>query len=226
MKIQFLGTGAADWPNNKDGTMKEFRRLSSVVIDDCLLIDPGPSVLEALKELDVDISCVKYILITHRHKDHFSKEAFDVFLSQGAVLVEIDAGETAEFGSYTVRGYTANHSTAENPLHYLISNGEKSLYYALDGAWLMYDEFVAIKEYHPDYMVLDATIGDVEGDWRIFEHNNLNMVREMKKTLDKYVGRFCISHMAKTLHESRHELKENMNKSDIDVAYDGMIVNI
>ena len=226
MKIQFLGTGAADWPSKNDGTMKEFRRFSSAIIDDCLLIDPGPSVLDAFKEFNVDISRVKYILVTHYHKDHFSKETLNAFLANGAMLVDIDAGEMAEFGSYTARGYKANHSTAENPLHYLISDGEKSLYYALDGAWLMYDEFVAIKEYHPDYMVLDATIGDKDGDCRIFEHNNLNMVREMKKTLDKYVGRFCISHMAKTLHESHDCLRENMNKSDIEVAFDGMIVNI
>jgi len=42
MKITFLGTGAADWPLQREEKMKEFRRLSSALIDGVLLIDPGP----------------------------------------------------------------------------------------------------------------------------------------------------------------------------------------
>ena len=38
MKILFLGTGAADWPAEKPAGCKEFRRLSSALIDDVLLI--------------------------------------------------------------------------------------------------------------------------------------------------------------------------------------------
>ncbi len=42
MKIRFLGTGAADWniEERKDGDF--FRRLSSLLVNDDLLIDPGP----------------------------------------------------------------------------------------------------------------------------------------------------------------------------------------
>ena len=51
MKIEFLGTGAADWPLTKPEEYTEFRRLSSALIDDVLLIDPGPQVSEALRVL-------------------------------------------------------------------------------------------------------------------------------------------------------------------------------
>jgi hypothetical protein len=69
--------------------------------------------------------------------------------------------------------------------------------------------------------VLDATIGEVPGDFRIFEHNDLNMVREMKATLEKYVGRFVISHMARTLHASHKQLSLSVGKDGIEAAYDG-----
>lgn len=72
--------------------------------------------------------------------------------------------------------------------------------------------------------VPDATIGDIDGDYRIFEHNNLGMIREMQKTLSPYVGRFCISHMAMTLHTDHKTLAANMAKTNIDTAFDGMIV--
>ena len=65
-------------------------------------------------------------------------------------------------------------------------------------------------------------IGDVDGDYRIFEHNNLNMVLEMQKTLSPYVERFCISHMAMTLHTNHAELSEKMAAHDVLTAFDGM----
>ena len=38
MKITFLGTGAADWPMERVEGMTEFRRFSSALIDDVLLL--------------------------------------------------------------------------------------------------------------------------------------------------------------------------------------------
>ena len=71
-------------------------------------------------------------------------------------------------------------------------------------------------------MIFDATIGDTEGDYRIFEHNNLRMVEEMKLTLANCSRRFMISHMARTLHTDHITLAERMKRSGIEVAYDDM----
>ena len=97
----------------------------------------------------------------------------------------------------------------------------KKLFYGLDSAWLLYDEIKAIKEKHIDLAVLDGTIGNAEGDYRIFEHNNLRMIREMKLTLNPYVDRFAISHMARTLHEPQEVLAAEMANYEIEVAFDG-----
>jgi len=74
--------------------------------------------------------------------------------------------------------------------------------------------------------VLDATIGDVPGDYRVFEHNNLTMVLEMQRSLALYVKRFCISHMARTLHGTQKELEDRMRPHGIEVAFDGFETEI
>ena len=124
-------------------------------------------------------------------------------------------------GKYTVKAVRANHSTCEEAVHFIISDGEKKLFYGLDGAWLLYEEVEAIQKAGIDYAVFDATIGDVPGDYRVFEHNNLNMVIDMKLSLEKYVKRFCISHMARTLHGTQAELEARMAPYGVEVAYDG-----
>jgi len=226
LKLLFLGTGAADWPLKKKEGMTEFRRLSSLLIDDVLLIDPGPQVLDALSEYGRVASNIKYIINTHRHSDHFNAETLSRLEERGAEFFSFVDGEEKTIGAYTVRTYSGNHSTCKGTVHFIISDGERTLFYGLDGAWLLFDEVQAIKKYTPDLAVLDATIGFVDGDYRVFEHNNLNMIIEMKKSLDKYVGKFCISHMARTLHTDHKTLSEAMDKYNVLTAYDGLEIEI
>ena len=224
MKITFLGTGAADWRLQQHKDMEGFRRNSSVLIDDCLLIDPGPDVPDALSTFGKNVDQIKYIINTHKHSDHYNEQTL-VALSK-ADFYPMDVGDVRTIGKYTVTALRANHSTCSDAVHFIISDGEKNLFYGLDGAWLMYDEVRAIKEYGIDLAIFDATIGDVPGDYRIFEHNNLNMVLEMKTSLEKYVKRFFISHMARTLHTSHNSLAEHMKKYNIEVAFDGCEIEV
>ena len=224
MKITFLGTGAADWKFHKHKDMEGFRRNSSILIDDCLLVDPGPDVPNALLVFGKNADRIEYVINTHKHFDHYSEDTLRA-LPQ-AHFFAMYAGQTQTVGKYTVTALRANHSTCEDAVHFIISDGEKTLFYGLDGAWLMYDEVCALQKCGADLAVFDATIGDVPGDYRIFEHNNLNMVIEMKTTLEKYVKRFFISHMARTLHTSHGELVERMKPHGIEVAFDGCEVEI
>ena len=84
------------------------------------------------------------------------------------------------------------------------------------------DEVAAIKKQGIDFAVIDGTVGFIDGDYRIFEHNNLNMVLEIAKSLNKYVKQFCINHMAMTLHTDHNTLENKMSEHNILVAYDGM----
>ena len=226
MKILFLGTGAADWPKENNSIKNDYRRNSSVLIDNRLLIDPGPGVLNALEEFGIDKNEIKYIINTHKHGDHYDVETLKQLVMNGSQFINLEDNDTVQIESFTIQALKANHGTCENTVHFIISDGDKRFFYGLDGAWLLYDEFQAIKQKKVDFAVLDATIGNKDGDYRIFEHNNLFMVREMKKSLKKYIDRFCISHMAYTLHDDHKTLSDEMSTYGIEVAYDGMIVEI
>ena len=77
MKLTFLGTGAADWCLAIRDGKKVTRRYSSVIIDDELVIDPGPGVLDALKVNKIEFASVKYVLNTHDHDDHAAHKKTD-----------------------------------------------------------------------------------------------------------------------------------------------------
>ena len=221
MKIHFLGTGAGDWLLEKTNNMSEFRMHASVLLDDVLLIDPGPNVLNAMQEQSIDKTKIKYIINTHKHYDHYSENSVKA-LSDYATFFNICANQTIEIGNYTVIAFKANHGTCDDAVHFIISDGSSRLFYGMDGAWLMYDEVAAIKKQGIDFAVIDGTVGFIDGDYRIFEHNNLNMVLEIAKSLNKYVKQFCINHMAMTLHTDHNTLKNKMSEHNILVAYDGM----
>ena len=219
MKLTFLGTGAADWCIREHKKMEGFRRNAALLIDDCLLIDPGPDVPDALAAFGQAAGAIRYVLNTHRHSDHYCPKTLDAL--PNAAFYPMQAGETLRLGDYEVTALRANHATCTEAVHFIVSRGGKRLFYGLDGAWLTYDEVAAIQACGIDYAVLDATVGDVPGDYRIFEHNNLSMVREMVLSLKGHVRRFCISHMARTLHGSHAELAEAMEPFGIEVSFDG-----
>lgn len=225
MKLRFLGTGAADW-TLADLKNPEYRFFSSALIDEVLLIDPGPHIFLSAEKYEIDLSKVKYVLNTHSHSDHFCKQSLDKLLLNGAEFVKFTANETKSFAGYTVSAYKANHATCEDSVHFIVEKDGKRIFYGLDSCWLMYDEICAIKEKGVDLAVLDATIGNVKGDYRIFEHNNLEMIRIMKDSLEEFVKRFVISHMAYTLHEGHAQLSKEMRGCGIDTAFDNYEIEI
>ena len=219
MKITYLGTGAADWVMKLHKNMAGFRRRSSLLIDDVLLIDPGPDVPDAFETFKKDMNGVRYIINTHPHDDHFNENTVKMF--KNARFVETCDGEFYVLGKYVINAYKANHATAPKANHFIITDGEKTLFYGLDGAWLNYEEVAAIKSSAVDYAVFDLTVGDIDGDFRIFEHNNISMVLEMQKTLKPDIKQFAVSHMARTLHGTHAELEARLAPFNIEVAYDG-----
>ena len=151
MKILFLGTGAADFPERKEG-VSGFRRTASALVDGVLLIDPGPWVLDAIKEYGVDDKSIKYIINTHRHGDHYSQSTVDFLLSAGAQFVDIKAGEKITLGDYYIEAYKGNHTI--DVCHFIIKDGEKVgvLQKMKNGKW----EFDSTK-----YNIVGATFGSL-----------------------------------------------------------------
>lgn len=87
MKIKVLGTAAAtSFPlafckcdickSARLNGSKDFRKRSSIIINDELLVDMGPDCVTSSFEYGIDISNVKYLLQTHSHADHFDAGIF------------------------------------------------------------------------------------------------------------------------------------------------------
>jgi len=87
MKIQYLGTGAAEgFPamfcnceyckNAKKIGESEFRTRSQVLIDGELSIDFPPEAYYHSIKYNIDLSAVKYLLVSHSHMDHFYAHDF------------------------------------------------------------------------------------------------------------------------------------------------------
>ena len=243
MKLHFLGTGAADWNGmNEHG---ECRRFTSTLIDGCLLIDVNPDVLSM-----IDKAAVRAVIFTHSHRDHFNPEALralapcavyaheswaDEITGEGLSVFPLKIGEDVILPTgHTITPMPANHSTEkkyEQPLHYLVEKDGTRILYATDGASLLNQEHHIIGNKVLHAAVFDATIGDgFDGDYRVFEHNSIDMVRLMTATLIKQ-GRLAqdapvfLTHMARTLHGTQAEIEAKLEKPLI-ACYDGMKAEI
>ena len=227
MKLHFLGTGAADWDIRHPAKGKNYRRFSSLLVDDALLIDPGPCIFEFAETYGHPhlFEHVRTIINTHRHSDHYSPASLERL---GLSLTEIADFETASVNGYRITAYPAHHGTVENPQHFVIESETdgKRFFYGCDGSWLLYKTAHALRQQHFDAMIFDCTIGDVSGDFRIFEHNNIAMVKEMCAAYSGNCDRFFVSHMARTLHTDHETLTARLAPLGITPAYDDMIVEL
>lgn len=253
MKIQFLGTGAADFSplletefcNTLD---KNARRSSSVLINDTILIDCGPHTLASMEIQGFDCSKVTDLLVTHFHSDHFNRENIMRLAKmcpqplrmwyhadgttdpmENVEFHPISPMETFQTDYFRARALPANHTSF--PLHYHIEIDGSKLFYGCDGAWLLNETFYAMMKKEYNCMILDGTVGDYNGDYRLGEHNSIPMIRLMAESFrTQHViaadGIFCISHLARTLHKSHQETSEKLGKEGYLVAFDGMCLTI
>ncbi|MBR4881382.1 MAG: MBL fold metallo-hydrolase [Clostridia bacterium] len=223
MKIKFLGTGAADWSPDRHDHGDEYRGNASALINDSILIDPGPTVPAALEKFGIAPESIKYILNTHQHKDHYNKDTLNFLMEHGAEFIQFSGKELID--GLEITSVLGHHRVHTN--HFLFNDGEHKIYYALDSAWLLYPEVQLIIDNAPvDLIVLDCTVGHQEGDYRIFEHNNINMVIEMKKTLCEHIKSFYISHMSCGLHDDHDVICRDLEPYGINVAYDGLEIDM
>lgn len=250
MELTFLGTGAAD----VFGKLKEdysfgrgdknVRRYSSTLLDGMILFDCSIFTVEAITANGADLSKIKSLFITHFHGDHcdfgsiqqlafHTEKPLDIYYScdgefpfiDNAVLHPLKEGETVNFDGYSITPFKANHNG--NPFHYSIEKDGKKIFYGLDGAWLLFDTYYAMKDMNYDAMILDATVGDYDGDYRMAEHNSIPMIRMMVKSFNTFGianenTKIILSHLARTLHVTHAETEDKVKGDGFIVAFDGM----
>ena len=254
MDIRFLGTGAADWCRD-DKNRTDYRRLSSLLIDNELLIDPGPEIFDFEADFNFNgiYNDIENILVTHSHDDHFCPKNVgklcavrprNIFLEKHVAeqlnslenikINTIKAFSTFKVGNYTVTPVPGNHTTdipEEQPFHYIIEKGDKRIFYGLDGAWYRAESWEYLEQFTFDAVILDGTLGYTHGDNRIFVHNNLYMIEMLadlfkSRNMLKSNAKIMLTHMSRDTQLSPDELSEKLSPLGITAAYDGLKVNI
>ncbi len=249
LSVKFLGTGAADHQWNRIGE-PDVRGSCSTMLDNSTLIDCGATGIANLQRANIDPNLLQELIFTHSHSDHFNVQqvgqllamrrkelpplrvrathtilsALKVALSDGFEAIEIKAGDTFAIGRMEVTALPANHLIAKAPdeqaLHYLVKSPVGNLLYALDGAWMLKPARLLIGKTRLDMIIWDATMVGQKPDFRIFEHNDLAMIRHIEATLrmercidDNSVR--VLNHMARTLWPT------DLRESERLVADDG-----
>ena len=155
LRIRFLGTGAADW-NGKD-ERGEWRRLSSVLLDNRILIDFTHTAMDMLP-VGVKPDTIFY---THSHSDHFDAEtaltlgirtayvsetwwdeaeaSFRAAAKKTGVekplVIPVCTGQPITLGNITITPLPANHVSTylrEQALLYLVEKSHVRMLYATD----------------------------------------------------------------------------------------------
>lgn len=149
----------------------------------------------------------------------------------------IEAFDVWETAGMKVTALAANHlvlDSAEQPLHYIFERDGKRLFSGCDGGWFRADTWEYLRREDKteralfDGVILDSTVGDKPGNFRIGTHNTVPMLRlllaafaENGMISDK-TG--CIaSHMMRFHSE---ELAEEFRELGMTAAYDGMSIDI
>lgn len=256
-EFTFLGTCAADFNTEllnteyKDKFGKDARRASCALFGGRYMIDCGPHAIDALRIAGVALSDITDIFMTHLHSDHFNpqnvqmianakKEKLRLWVREDAntptfenveiVRMPIENTLTISDG-FTVTGLEANHDRHCAPQWLLFDKEGKKFLYALDGAWFVNTTYYYLRNTKLALLVLDATCGDYEGDYRIGEHNTIPMIRVMLPSLKTWGvtdenTEIYLSHLARTLHLPHDETVERVKADGLKVAYDGLKIKI
>ncbi len=139
-----------------------------------------------------------------------------------------------QFDGWTLTPLRSNHQTGipgEQTMHFLLEKDGRSLFYGTDGAWLPCTTAKYLFGRELNGYLFDATCGDYEDDYRIFEHNTIPMIRMIVTVMRQQKvfapdAKLILTHLAPSLHKSHAETVEIAAKDNLLVSYDGMELDI
>lgn len=245
---------------------KNIRTQAQVLINNDLLIDFGMDNYLHFVKSGVNFSAIPNILITHAHEDHFQLEELKMRSESGSknIICEdlniyggvgakefFESGDTNKctfnlmekfvpynVGKYKVIAFPARHGTID-PLTYLISDGQKTVYYSLD-SWYPIDEvydFIKENNIKIDAVICDCTysvldITDDGGHHMSLKNNFVHRERLINAGAINQNTTWVVTHFT---HNSMHkdgkavsfrELNKICKKNKMKLAYDGYILNV
>ena len=213
MKLLFLGTGAAGAIKTPNAEIKPGqRRCASMMIDDTIVVDMAMQSFDYATQLGKNTAAVTDIFLSHTHGDHYCKATLMQYVEAAKEKINFWCHETAvqylnlseeeaakinicplqsmqklEAAGMTVTVLPANHVAGpkEQPVHYLFEKDEQVLLYGCDGGWFRCEtwQYLYRKRIVLTAAILDCTVGELPGNFRIAEHNTIPMLRLMKTAM-------------------------------------------
>ncbi|MBO5248351.1 MAG: MBL fold metallo-hydrolase [Clostridia bacterium] len=143
-----------------------------------------------------------------------------------------------QIGDMTVTALPANHmaeelTDPETPLHYILEKDGKKLFYGCDGGWYtaIEWEYLMRKRVTLDGVIMDSTVGEDTGNFRIATHNNLAMLEILILAL-RQNGRISsdtkliATHIARSCHSNEKPLEEVFADLGMITARDGLEIEL
>ena len=256
ISLRFFGTGGLGAARIRNKLSKDYRRFSTLLIDEKIIIDPSEDIFEFVESVMLSgiLDTVNDVFITHSHLDSFSVSAIEGLAKRtkirvyatGALKDELRAIENVEFveinpfslhkiGAFSVLALPANHATDnpdETPLNFLIESQGKTIFYGIDGAFIDAGAFRVLKEIQLDVAVLDFALGLSDYSSESAYHNNLQSVLTVKDILTASgiateSTKFILSHIPSGKKNPTHdEIREALSELPFTVAYDGYFLGI
>ena len=153
-------------------------------------------------------------------------------------LCPLEICDVRQTAGMTVTALPANHTvgaltSAEKPLHYIMEKDGKRIYYGCDGGWYtaIEWEYMLRNKISFDAVIMDSTVGDDAGNFRIGTHNNYAMLRLLILALRKngmidesslLIG----THVANSCHSKERPLEEVFAELGMTLVHDGFELKI
>ena len=183
------------------------RRCTSVLLDERVIVDLALQSYDYVVKLGVKTEQITDIFLSHTHSDHYQKEVLlayaratkvrlNLWCHKNAVselkfsgddekwlqLCPIESMQTWETAGMRVTALPANHlveaNPDEQPLHYIFEKDGKCLFYGCDGGRFLSKAWEYMRRNCVFYaMILETTVRECQGNFRIGTHNTLPMVR-------------------------------------------------
>lgn len=258
MKLCFLGTGTAGSKLMPEGTVPEGkRRCCSMWIDGDVVVDLSMQSFDYATKLGMDTAGITDIFLSHTHRDHYCKATLLAYAAAAKTKIHfwchrdsltriglteeeaamlnvhpIEVGDEWETAGMKVKALRANHLTpgGGQPLHYIFERNGQKLFYGCDGAWFCADTWEYMRANGElDIMILEATVGDYPGNFRIGTHNTVPMLRLMLAAIHengilKEGGTLIADHIGGVIHDEK--MAALLSELGMIEAYDGLTIEV
>lgn len=235
---------------------RDHRSRASVQIDDIYKIDLPPDTYYHVIRHGVDLSALAHLFITHSHADHldvaemgFMRPPFAHNLKNAPIrvygnetvtsairsrhgeatlpikLITVEPFAPINAGHLTFTPIIARHNPNELCLNYVIESGSARVLYASDTGEYEQPTLDFLRSRDYDLLIIECTQGTNPGPATY--HMSFEAVLRLRDELAKAGGtRTVMTHFSHNIGLLHEELEAIANPEGVEVAYDGIVLEV